>query len=146
MGMQAPQPLFPRIKDMKFKAHSMQNMIMIKEGRTFTINSPEVYQIEDSDVYLIGGAPTGGYKIEEMLEKLKAQGMDPETLKEQFEEGKAQEEKNEEESPEDSDEVSQVEKNINLLMEKGNLNREQAEKLLKENDYDLLKALVNLND
>lgn len=137
--MSSPQPLFPRINHMKYKALSCQNMMMIKDEKSFTIQSPEVYQIEDSEVYLIGGMLQGGMKIEDMLKQMKEQGINGSPINENINQI-------EEESEEEDIEKSKNEKNIELLMSKGNISKKEATKLLEKHDGDLLKALVHLTE
>ncbi|KAF7701635.1 Nascent polypeptide-associated complex subunit alpha-like protein [Cucumispora dikerogammari] len=134
-----PEPLFPKIKHMKYKALSCENMMLIKDEKSFTIKSPEVYQIEDSNVYLVGGILQGGLRLDEMMKQFKEQGIETPELNEPTI-------NNVEEDSEEDLEKSKLEKNIKLLMNKGNISREAARELLERHDGDLFKALVDLSE
>lgn len=124
------------------------NRVTIRKSRTilFVISSPDVYRSPTGDTYVVFGEA----KVEDLTQTPVLQGLD--SIKKYREAASAQpstsavaEEDEEAEEDEASIDVTGIEeKDIELVMQQANVSKSKAVKALRNNDNDIVNAIMEL--
>jgi len=125
------------------------NRVTIRKSRTilFVISNPDVYRSPAGDTYVVFGEA----KVEDLTQAPVIQGLD--SIKKYREGASAQpttsvvaeedeEEENEDEATIDTEGIE--EKDIELVMQQANVSKSKAVKALRNNDNDIVNAIMEL--
>ncbi|OMJ24027.1 Nascent polypeptide-associated complex subunit alpha-like protein [Smittium culicis] len=117
-------------------------------GGIFSINNPEVFKSSTSDTYIVFGEAKNDDAASraqmEALQQMAMQAPPPQqpAASEPTPAAAPAAESKEDDEPVDATGVS--EDDINMVMKQANVSRSKAVKALKENDNDLVEAIMNL--
>ncbi|OMJ25766.1 Nascent polypeptide-associated complex subunit alpha-like protein [Smittium culicis] len=119
-------------------------------GGIFSINNPEVFKSSTSDTYIVfGEAKNDDAASRAQMEALQQMAMQAPQQQQPAASASAPTpaaapaaDSNEDDEPVDATGVS--EDDINMVMKQANVSRSKAVKALKENDNDLVEAIMNL--
>lgn len=113
------------------KMEDMQDFYLRKQNATFAIRNVEAYYIKDTDTTIVLGVLDLAHKTAHLARKFEQplQSNEPAEKKEK---------------PEEEPKVMYTEEDISVVMAQGDVTREEAEKVLKENEGDPLSALTAL--
>lgn len=111
------------------KMEDMQDFYLRKQNTTFAIRNVEAYHIKGTDTTIVLGVLDHAQKTAHLAKKFEQ----PQQISEPIEPKKEEEPK-----------VMYTEEDISVVMTQGSVTREEAEKVLKENNGDSLSALMAL--
>jgi|TARA_B110000971_G_C19675181_1_gene348487 nascent polypeptide-associated complex subunit alpha len=106
----------------------------------FVISSPDVYKSPNSDTYIIFGEA----KIEDLSAQAQSQAADQFRAPEVTAADNSAAVDDDDDDDEEVDEEGVEQKDIDLVMSQANVSRAKAVKALKENDNDIVNAIMEL--
>lgn len=136
--------LFKDQLTLKQNKECSQISLSVKKQKFF-VSNPLVYEIEGTDSVLILGEPRQTINID-MLRKLYEEQL---KRKVQEDDNKVKEENNtvvEEETVKSELSPEMKEEYIKMVQSQFDLPKEEVEKILKENDYDIVKTLMQMGN